>query len=262
MISLINKNLQAKQLIFLLLLFLIPWTFVKSQVTIGSLIPPAKASLLELKNQENQNPASTIDANNISSTQGGLGLPRVALVNKTTLEPFIVTSDSEWIDALTSKIKEKHAGLIVYNIYNSADSETDADKIFQEGTYLWDGQKWELAFRGRKIFPCPAFNLPLSSVSEIGDPDMTFDLYQEYAQQFTKTGNSHFFSNNPTLGVIPNREADKLYEKRELDYVVTYYDESILTINGIDPDGVMSYRVKSVAPAPTAFINIIFVIKE
>lgn len=261
MYSFSRQNTQTKKLALLLILLAI-CTFARSQVSIGSLTPPVKSNLLELKNQEVQNPTSTTSADNITSTKGGLGLPRVALIDRTSLEPFISTTDSEWANASASKIKEKHIGLTVYNIYESTDLETDENKMFQEGTYVWDGQRWRLAFQGRRIFPCPAFNLLLPSVSAIGDPDMTYDLYQEYSQQFSKMGNTFFRSSNPTLETIANKNDEKLYLKNELDYVVTHYDESVLTITGIDANGMMSYRVKSVAPSSAAFINIIFMIKD
>lgn len=79
MISLINKNLQAKQfkqLIFLSLL-LIPWVFAKSQVTIGALQKPEKGMLLQLKTKEPQ-----AGDNTTTDDKGrGLGLPRVELIN-------------------------------------------------------------------------------------------------------------------------------------------------------------------------------------
>jgi len=259
-----TNKFYSKRLIVFYFLLLSPWCFTKSQVTIGSLNAPVKGSLLELKTQEAISPVSPSDVSNITSEQGGLGLPRVYLVDKTTLEPFIAVGDIDWVNATTSKVKEKHTGLMVYNIYTSPDAETNRDKIFRQGVYTWNGEQWELAFQSSKtkFFPCPPFNLPLPAISQAGDPDLTFDLYAVYEQRFTKTGNSLFSSNNTSLNVIPDRTSDKLYLKNELDYVVVHYDESILNINSIDTDGVMKYRVKAVNPKPSAFINILFVIKD
>lgn len=259
----ITLEFQCKLILSLFLSFA-PITFVKGQVTIGSLNAPTKGSLLELKTQEAISPVSPTDASNITSEQGGLGLPRVHLVDKTNLEPFVPIGDSDWVNATTSKVKEKHIGLMVYNIYTSPDAEINRDKIFRQGVYTWNGEQWELAFQSSKtkFFPCPPFNLPLPAISQAGDPDLIFDLYAIYEQRFTKTGNSLFSSNNISLNVIPDRTSDKLYPKNELDYVVLHYDESILAINSIDTDGVMKYRVKAVNPKPSAFINILFVIKD
>lgn len=259
----ITLEFQCKLILFLFLSFA-PTIFAKGQVTIGSLNAPTKSSLLELKTQEATSPISPTDASNITSAQGGLGLPRVHLVDKTNLEPFIPIGDSDWVNATTSKVKEKHVGLMVYNIYTSPDTETNGDKIFRHGVYTWNGEQWELAFQSSKtkFFPCPPFNLLLSAISQAGDPDLTFDLYAVYEQRFTKTGNSLFSSSNTSLNVVPDRSLDKLYLKNELDYVVVHYDESILSINSIDTDGIMKYRVKAVNPKPSAFINILFVIKD
>lgn len=259
-----TNKFYSKRLMFFYFLLLTPWCFAKSQVTIGSLAPPAKGSLLELKTQEAISPISPIDVSNITSTKGGLGSPRVHLVDKTNLGPFIPIGDSDWVNATTSKVKEKHIGLMVYNIYTSPNTETNRNKIFRQGVYTWNGEQWELAFQSSKtkFFPCPPFNLPLPAISQAGDPDLAFDLYAVYEQRFTKIGNSLFSSNNTSLNVIPDRTSDKLYLKNELDYVVVHYDESILSINSIDTDGVMKYRVKAVNPKPSAFINILFVIKD
>lgn len=259
-----KDKLYSKQFILFYFLLVSPWFCIKAQVTVGSLTPPGKSSLLELKTQEAISPVSPTDASNITSGQGGLGLPRVYLVNKTTLEPFIAVGDIDWVNATTSKVKEKHIGLLAYNIYTSPDAETNRDKIFRQGVYTWNGEQWELAFQSSKtkFFPCPPFNLPLPAISQAGDPDLTFNLYAVYEQRFTKTGNSLFSSNNTSLNVIPDRTSDKLYLKNELDYVVVHYDESILSINSIDTDGIMKYRVKAVNPKPSAFINILFVVKD
>lgn len=257
-------NLYTKKLVFFFLL-LAPCVFIKAQITIGTLTSPAKGSLLELKTQEVTFPVSSIDISNVTSTKGGLGLPCVSLVDRTTLEPFISIGDVDWANASINKIKDKHIGLMVYNTYTSSDTEVDRNKIFRQGIYTWNGEEWDLAFKSSpqtSFFPCPPFNLPLPAISEANDPDLVFDLYAVYQQRFTKSGNNLFTSSNTTLGMIPDKSSDKLYSKNELDYVVVHYDESVLTISGIDPDGIMKYRVKSVNPKPTSFINIIFIIRD
>lgn len=87
-----------------------------AQVTIGSNNPASKAALLELKDQKANTPASVTDDANVTSETGGLLLPRVKLVNKNTLQPFIDTSDELWDEKETNKIRETHAGLMVYNL--------------------------------------------------------------------------------------------------------------------------------------------------
>lgn len=97
---------------------------VSAQVTIGSIIKPSKAALLELKTQES-------DQQNVTSTVGGLILSRVALEDRETLEPFIEPTSENYEVA-----KHDHTGLFVYNVSNN-------DK-FIPGLYCWDGAKWNI----------------------------------------------------------------------------------------------------------------------
>ncbi|MDR2498306.1 MAG: hypothetical protein LBD28_02575 [Tannerellaceae bacterium] len=110
----------------------------QAQLTIGSDSQPAKAALLELKTQEPGNPPSTNDPANATSNLGGLMLPRVMLVDTTTLEPFINPNEPDWIDNARTKIKETHAGLTVYNLTNNS--------IFTPGFYTWNGTRWDNAW--------------------------------------------------------------------------------------------------------------------
>lgn len=248
--------------IAVLLLLVIAGTGIShAQVTIGSGIPPAKAALLELKTEETAKPSSTTDVTNVTSTKGGLGLPRVQLVNKKTLEPFISLDDNDWINATTSKIKEKHVGLTVYNIHVSQNS--DPNKEFVQGIYIWNGLEWELPAGGEQIAsPCfyiPSFNIKLGKVD---GSELTCDLYGEYKKQFTRAGNDTFISNNTSLANIPSAGTSKLYEANELDYVITYYDKSVIEITGLTDDGRMLYKVKSQDTTADSFLNVVFVVKE
>ena len=97
------------------------------QVTVGSGEAPAKAALLEIKDQ------AADETTNVTSTTGGLGLPRVELVSLATLQPFISLDDPEWTSDLENT-KTIHTGLMVYNLMENAD--------FSKGVYVWDGSQW------------------------------------------------------------------------------------------------------------------------
>ncbi|MFV0329538.1 MAG: hypothetical protein ACK5KL_06915 [Dysgonomonas sp.] len=105
-----------------------------AQVTIGSGNPSSRAALLELKDHDASAPASVTDDTNVTSETGGLLLPRVKLIDKNTLQPFIDISDEIWDEKETNKIREIHAGLMVYNLSVTAE--------FEQGIYVWDGAKW------------------------------------------------------------------------------------------------------------------------
>ncbi len=127
------------------LFFILCSTCVSAQVTIGSGNPPAKGALLDLKDKEPEN-------NNITSETGGLLLPRVGLVNRSTLQPFIA-NDQDFINN-TGKVKDIHTGLVVYNLTN------DFDKNLCPGIYNWNGNLWE-----RLSKPCSFFEFLCSTIT-------------------------------------------------------------------------------------------------
>lgn len=102
----------------------------QAQVTVGAGIPPVKAALLDIKDHE-------ADNENITSNSGGIVLPRVKLININTLEPFIKTTDSEWVIGNQDKTKKIHTGLMVYNLNTTSGG-------FKEGVYVWDGTAWRI----------------------------------------------------------------------------------------------------------------------
>lgn len=111
---------------------------IQSQVTIGSGIPPTRAALLDLKVRQPAGAVPFVDDDaNITAGRGdgGLLLPRVKLVNAQTLEPFIPADDPEFINN-TNSLKERHAGLIVYNLVE------DNDRELCPGLNQWDGKQW------------------------------------------------------------------------------------------------------------------------
>jgi uncharacterized protein (TIGR02145 family) len=115
-------------------LFLVFVAHSRGQVTIGSDISPTRAALLELKNQQTTGAVSSVsDPANVTSTEGGFLLPRVKLVTTITLEPFIAANDEDFLQN-TNSLKQKLAGLMVYNITN--------DGTLYPAVYTWNGDYW------------------------------------------------------------------------------------------------------------------------
>lgn len=217
------------------------------QVTVGAEIDPVKAALLEIKTQ-------APDANNVTSTKGGLGLPRVELVETETLQPFIETTDTEWNPTNQAATKTVHAGLVVYNLTENA--------AFTKGVYVWNGSRWQHlksgAGKAEQYFYIPSFNIPLIDVGLTSE----IDLYAEYVRQFTNDSyNPTFVSSNSAITKIPSKSANTLYAVGELDYVVTYYDADIIENVNVSAAGKLSYRVKSQITSNKSFLNVVFVIK-
>ncbi|MDR2955530.1 MAG: hypothetical protein LBV43_10645 [Prevotella sp.] len=268
-----NYRIGSKVILFLLLFFLSTFALkLHSQVSAGSVQPPEKGFVLQIKNKEPNLSAgdnSTVDANG-----GGLGLSRVFLKNMKTLEPFIAKT-ADWDNVTpsqeTANIKMKHAGLTVYNIYSWKEDPTNdnnnnipnTDTKFQKGVYVWDGEQWALVGQsGQRYFYMPAFNLPLNQLG-----DTTFDLYEEYRWQFTKdrapyTDKPLFATNETNLATVPSPDIGYLYQRGELDYAVIYYDNNIIEITGLDNNGVMSYKVLDMDPGPESFMNVVFIVKD
>ena len=241
-------------LIFILLIWLGLSTKATAQVTIGSEAMPSRAALLDLKDRQ------TPGLNNETSTTGGLLLPRVLLVSKTTLEPFISTTDSDWTNASTSKIKEKHTGLQVYNL--------SVNNGFTKGLYIWNGLEWEkqdlpdavIEQNVNYFFYLPSFNIDIPTVGR-----KTIDLYAEYERQFTRSLNQNFISNsNYTLNVLPLAGSDRLYRRDELDYVITDFDDAIIDRNtvSLSNDGILTMNVISTQTSKKSYLNILFIIKH
>lgn len=200
------------------------------QVTIGSTDKPDKAKLLHLENT------------------GGLGLPRVQLVDPATLEPFIDSG------ILTETLKREHTGLMVYNLATIGS--------FEKGVYVWDGNTWIRAGENtesssKRWFYMPPFNLPMKQTG-----NTTFDLYAEYRRQFMQSLNNEYRTSSSNVISIPSPELGTLYGERELDYVVVHYDNTVITVNNISEDGMMFYNVLDTDPGALSYMTIIFIIRE
>lgn len=230
-------------------------TSVKAQVTIGSEGQPNRAALLDISDR------LTPGTNNETSTTGGLLLPRVLLVNKTTLEPFIPTTDTDWISSTSSKIKEKHIGLQVYNLSTA--------NGFTKGMFIWNGTEWEkqdilenndAQQNVNYFFYLPSFNIDIQANTR-----KVVDLYAEYERQFTRRLNPNFISNsNFTMDVLPMAGTDRLYQRNELDYVITDFDETIINANtiSITNDGRLTFDVLRTDTSKKSYFNILFIIKR
>jgi hypothetical protein len=103
----------------LLLLCLYLFPNLHAQVNIGTVELPADGAMLQLKSIT----GATAGGKN---AEEGLLLPRVALVNHTSLEPA-VTGASE-------KEMKEHAGLVVYNLTENAH--------LTKGLAVWSGTQW------------------------------------------------------------------------------------------------------------------------
>ncbi|NDV96130.1 hypothetical protein D0T84_14590 [Dysgonomonas sp. 521] len=134
-----NKNMAHWRLLLATAAFLLCSSFAGAQVTVGSNITPTRAALLDLKARQTTATIPSVNADeNITSAlgDGGLLLPRVKLIDINTLEPFIAKDDAEYV-ANTNSLKERLAGLMVYNV-----TDNGAGSTLYPAVYTWDGTKW------------------------------------------------------------------------------------------------------------------------
>ena len=119
---------------------------LSSQVTIGMGEKPVNGALLQLKTITD---AASAGEENASQ---GLGVPRVALVNKDQLQPMYSETDAE---NLTEQQKLAHKGLVVYNV-----KEVEG---INPGLNIWDGEQWiavsETQSKAEVTFDCSKVRL-------------------------------------------------------------------------------------------------------
>ncbi|MDR0537545.1 MAG: hypothetical protein LBH04_05835 [Tannerellaceae bacterium] len=203
-----------------------------SQTTIGSDAQPAKAAILELKTQSAANPPGATDKLNVTTSKGGLVLPRVKLTSLTTMEPFIPATDPEWVNNTASRVKELHAGLMVYNL-------TTGD-LLKPGIYIWNGSRWMPAHAD---VPGAANGLTLS-----GD---TFTLGGKLtaATNINLNGQTLNFTGNDSIHIAaPLRIAGKW------NYMPSAAKEGMFLIS--DDDGNATWEgEEDLPPTPSAIFN-------
>lgn len=109
-----------------------------------------------------------------------------------------------------------------------------------------------------------------------GTTTLKRDLYELYENQFNGTahhivqgantaGTAAVESVNYTGGVVSSANATNplssyLFTRGELEYHITYFDQTVFEIVGIDEDGVLEYKIIGEA-TPMSYMNIVFVIK-
>jgi hypothetical protein len=182
-------------------------------------------------------------SDNETSNSGGLVLPRVQLVSKTTLQPFIASASGTNLT--------EHIGLTVYNLTTT--------NGFHEGIYVWTGTEWRILELASSYVYVPSFNLPWGT-------NLEYNLYlNAYKANFNPTGTTSYISSRGTGIVVPFPDFDDA--PTDFYYVVTYYDPQVLTITQIEENGIMHYTkgpgaATAVVPPDDAYINVVMIRKN
>lgn len=108
-------------------------TMLNAQVTVGSGNTPNKGALLDIKQYDAEDPATS----NTTATKG-LMLPRVNLTEMNNLYPMFIENEDYKNNTGNKKTDEDaiHTGLVVYNI------NMDLCEEIYPGVHTWDGNEW------------------------------------------------------------------------------------------------------------------------
>ncbi len=179
-------------------------------------------------------------SNDINAVAAGLQLPKFKL-SEINANSALYTTDLSSL-------------LIYINDIDDTPSGKTA-KVTEVGFYFFDGSIWR-GFYDDKYFHLPYF---VENAQSVGT-GFTLDIYNDiYLKQFVKNNpTNQFLSNNTLLNQITKR----IYNKNELDYIVTYYDDKVMRVNSISPDGIMNYDILDLKFTIDSFINIILVVKD
>lgn len=223
-------------------------TILYGQVTIGSGKPPVTGALLDLKEYD----LADLDSDNGTTASMGLNLPRVRLADWDKLLPMfdsikdVNTYRKAGVNYSKANEDARHIGLIVYNLTE------DPDKGLTEGLYCWNGRKWVILTGTdpeSKFFYMPSFILDTSAPY---NSNKTVNLYEAYKKQFTDISTNR---RNPT-----SKQNIPIYGSKQLDYYITAFDDSVLNIQGVTDEGILTYQSKAAATGIT-YVNVVFVIK-
>lgn len=99
-----------------------------------------------------------------------------------------------------------------------------------------------------RFFYMPSINIPTPALGAVTTP---LDLYDEYRKQF-----------GTPMSKSPSAPAQIPYylSATALDYYITYYDNTVMSVTNIDNTGKVSYFIHRKADLDT-YMNVVFVVK-
>ena len=219
---------------------------------------------LQLSLEDDGVPPATVDlapilgsSDNIYSTDGSLDSSRTIDLNANSLTfdgtgagdiTFEADGDVGIGTTTPSARLDVQGGTVTLGEYGTgaqADT-TNVDYILTTNT---SGEVKELntAKNTRWFYP-PAVIIDASSL----DTAATLDLYADYADQMS----TPMVSSDGASGFVP------FYQRDELEFHITFFDDTTLSNISINSDGVMTYDIISIPFDNYTIINVIFVIKD
>jgi len=190
--------------------------------------------------------------------------PRIILVSSFVFIVFAVNGQLKLGDNLDtrngSSLLEMESDSLVFVPPRMTSTERDAINSPLTGAVIYNtqdsclqaynGAEWYCvsASRRNNWFYAPSVSIDASTTSD----DNTLNLYAEYEDQF----GTPMYSSNSAPSSIPIYQVDELY------YYITYYDNTVMTVDSLNDSGVLFYDIVSVPDNDYTQINVVFVIKN
>lgn len=184
----------------------------------------------------------------VESSNKGILIPRVSL--SSTFDKQTVTN----YDGGT--VINYENSLLVYNTNTSALTGTsEAFKNVTPGFYYWETDRWirMTSKKDQQFFYMPSIIIP-TATDQIASTETfgVIDLYAIYKGQFSNA----MVKNTSASTSLP------IYNVNQLDYYITWYDDTVFSNVTVSDNGVMNYSIKPNADVTVgSFMNIIFAVK-
>jgi hypothetical protein len=158
-----------------------------------------------------------------------------------------------------TKYTAAQTGAIVYVNNATTGAQTgQAININKIGYYYFDGLEWQSMSNGgaAQWFYMPAIVLPTSTADPAynsGTAVFNVDLNSIYAAQF-----GQFASPTPVLGASSGDDNLPVIPAAQLEFFVTYYDNTVFSGVAVSAAGMLTYKVNPAAAITDAtFMNIV-----
>ena len=178
----------------------------------------------------------------VSSSDKGILIPRVELTSAVSLLPITTTGNTP-------------NSLLVYN---TAIAGTKPNNV-TPGFYYWEGDKWvRMINKENEAKPAVFYAPSLALETKASITEYTVDLYEEYLKQYTLSDANTSIKSDATAS-LPT------YDRTDLYYFITYYDNSVFKSVNVDSNGVLKYTIDSAgenAVSEKTYMNVVFKVKN
>lgn len=201
----------------------------------------------------------TVSSTTTNSEPQGLLIPRMTAdkLKSMTESASINMSQNSMLVYVTDSFTNNSDKNGVYELVE------DTGFYYYKGNSNFDNSRWiPLNLAVPKQFYMPSVVLPTNSQNlpsyvsyDTNSEKYTIDLHQEYKKQFTGSSSDTSFKSTGATKLIS-------YSEKQLEYFITYYDDSVYQIVKLTDTGVLEYKIKSSGTlTEQTYMNIVFKVK-